>query len=159
MTERAWLEIEMRWRRWAKSLISYTADELSAIFDEKGYFTSTMGEMEDPCLLCEGWAPSSPLKKTFLLLRCDCGVPLLILERMMVQCSPVSLSDLVSFTAPQTVSCKSIKSSERSTGFGCDNDLQKTTNGEKMSRCATYSTPLSSMVTGQSPCSDQTWHT
>lgn len=151
----------MRWRRWAKSLISYTADELSAIFDEKGYFMSTIGRMEDSCPLCDVWgwgSPSSPLKKTFLLLRCDCGVPLLILERMMVQCSPVSLSDLVSFTAPQTVSCKSIKSSERSAAFGCDNDLQKTTNGEKMSRCATYSTPLSSMVTWQSPFSDQTWH-
>lgn len=50
----------------------------------------------------------------------------------MVQCSPVSLSDLVSFTAPQRDSCKSIKSSEESSGFGCDNDLQKRTNGEKM---------------------------
>lgn len=54
----------------------------------------------------------------------------------MVQSSPVSLSDPVFFTAPQTDSCKSIKSSEKSSGFGCDNDLQKTTNGEDIDpRC------------------------
>lgn len=45
--------------------------------------------------------------------------------------SLISSLDPVFFTGPQTESCKSIKSSERSTGFGCDNDLQKTTNGER----------------------------
>lgn len=85
-----------------------------------------------------------PFKKDFFLLfRCDCGVPLLILERVMVQCSPVSPSDPVSFTAPQTDSCKSIKSSERSLGFGCDNDLQKTTNGEEIDpRCTHEHAPM-----------------
>lgn len=61
----------------------------------------------------------------------------------MVQCSPVSPSDPVSFTAPQTDSCKSIKSSERSSGFGCDNDLQKTTNGEEIhARCTREHAPM-----------------
>lgn len=61
----------------------------------------------------------------------------------MVQCSSVSLSDPVSFTAPQTNSCKSIKSSERSSGFGCDNDLQKTTSGEEMDpRCTHEHAPM-----------------
>lgn len=102
-----------------------------------GYFSSTMGEMEDSRLLCEvSRAPSTPLKGTFLLLRCDCAVPLLILERMMVQSSFDSLPDLVFFTVPQADSCKSIMSSEGSTGFRCDNDLQKTTSGERM--CLTH---------------------
>lgn len=86
-----------------------------------------------------------PFKKktSFLLFRCDCGIPLLILERVMVQCSPVSVSDPVSFTAPQADSCKSIKSSERSSGFGCDNDLQKTTNGEEIDpRCTHGCAPM-----------------
>lgn len=61
----------------------------------------------------------------------------------MVPFSPVSLSDPVSFTAPQTDSCKSIKSSERSSGFGCDNDLQKTTNGEEIDpRCTHEDAPM-----------------
>lgn len=46
-----WFEIEMRWIRWAKSLIFTLADELKGIFDEKGYFSSTMVEMET-CAYC-----------------------------------------------------------------------------------------------------------
>lgn len=78
-----------------------------------------------------------PLKKGHFLLRCDCAIPLLILERMMVRPSLLSLHwTPVFFTVPQTESCKSIESSERSTGFGCDNDLRKTTNGERV--CLTH---------------------
>lgn len=60
----------------------------------------------------------------------------------MVQCSPASPSDPVSFTAPQTDSCKSIKSSEKSSGFGCDNDLQKTTSGEEIDPRCTHERAL-----------------
>lgn len=117
-----WFEIEMRWIRWAKSLIFTLADELKGIFDEKGYFSLTMVEMET-CNYCVKSAIHPKKKEGHFLLRCDCAVLLLILES-------TARLDPVFFTGPQTESCKSIKSSERSTGFGCDNDLQKTTNGE-----------------------------
>lgn len=121
-------EIEMRWIRRAKSLIFTLADELEGIFDEKGYFSLTMVEMET-CAYCVKSAIHPKKKEGHFLLRCDWAILLLILE------STLRL-DPVFFTGPQTESCKSIKSSERSTGFGCDNDLQKTTNGERM--CLTH---------------------
>lgn len=126
----------MRWRRWAKSLISYPGRWAQGDLWWEGLFQLYNGRDGNSRLLCEVWVPSNPQKRDiylFLLLRCDCGVPLLILKRMMMVQSP---PDPVLFTGPQTESCKSIKSSERSTGFGCDNDLQKTTNGERM--CPTH---------------------
>ena len=139
----------------------------------KGYFNSTMGEMET-CAYCvkyEGCLPpprpKKKKKRDIFLLRCDCSVPLLILKDDGAVFSAVSPLDSVVFTVPQTDSCKSIKSSERSTGFGCDNDLQKTTNGERMcptsTRACTWthtgapSTPLYSKLAEQSPHSYQPW--
>lgn len=92
-----------------------------------------MGKMET-CAYCVKYEERHPpSKKGHLLLRCDCTVPFFYFgEDDGVVFSLIFLLDPVFFTGPQTESCKSIKSSERSTGFECDNDLQKTTNGERM---------------------------
>lgn len=161
----------MRRRRWVKSLISYLGRwawgdlwwerAISILQWERWRLAPIVWSMR-------GAFPPPPKRKgTFFLLRCDCSVPLLILKDDGAVFSPVSPLDFVVFTVPQTDSCKSIKSSERSTGFGCDNDLQKTTNGERMSltstRACTWthtgtpSTPLYSKLAEQSPHSYQPW--
>lgn len=85
-------------------------------------------------LLCEVWGVlSTPSKKrtSFIKVWLCCPSSYFGWDDDAVL-SLIFLLDPASFTGPQTKSCKSIKSSERSTGFGCDNDLQKTTNGERM---------------------------
>ena len=164
-------DLRLKWDEedgWNHSFLTL-ADELEGIFDEKELFQFYNGRDGDLCLLCEVWeVPSTPPpKKGHFFIRCDCSVPLLILKDDGAVFSPVSPLDSVVFTVPQTDSCKSIKSSERSTGFGCDNDLQKTTNGERMSltstRACTWahtgapSTPLHSKLAEQSPHSYQPW--
>lgn len=114
------------------------------IFDEKGYFNSTMGEMET-CTYCvkyeERHSPPPTQKGDFFFFFIKVRLwrpSSYFVEDDDAVFSVISPLDPVFFTGPQTESCKSIKSSERSTGFGCDNDLRKTTNGEGTCLTHTY---------------------
>lgn len=88
ISERKWHDLRLKWDEEDGRNHSFLslADELEGIFDEKGYFNSTMRERWR--LVPIVWSMRSailppPLKKKgHLLLRCDCAVPLLILERI-----------------------------------------------------------------------------
>ena len=127
----------MGWKRTAKSLISYPGRWARGEFWWERLFHFYNGTDGDLCLLCEVCGvprtpPPPPKRKDlFFFTKVWLCRPSSYLERMMLQSPLMSPLDPVFFTGPQTESCKSIKSSERSTGFGCDNDLQKTTNGER----------------------------
>lgn len=159
-----WFEIEMRWRRWAKSFISYPGRWARGDLWWGGLFQFYNGKDGDLRLLCEVWGAPSTLQKGTSFIKVWLHCPFFYFgEDDGVVFSLIFLLDPVFFTGPQTESCKSIKSSERSTGFECDNDLQKTTNGERMWHTHTCmqactrtdtsvpSTPLYSKLAEQSP--------
>lgn len=114
-------------------------NELKGIFDGKGYFNSTMGRWRLAPIVWSMRCAIYPSKKrtSFIKVWLCCPSPYFGWDDGEVL-SLIFLLDSVSFTGPQTESCKSIKPSERSTGFGCDNDLRRTTHGKKVCLKSTH---------------------
>lgn len=94
-----WFEIEMRWRRWVKSFISYPGRWARGDLWWGGLFQFYNGKDGDLRLLCEVWGAPSTLQKGTSFIKVWLHCPFFfILERMMVWSSLSSFYWTLSFS-------------------------------------------------------------